>query len=35
MFKEGRTNVKDDPRTGRSLSTSPGKDVGTVKAIVG
>jgi hypothetical protein len=34
MFKEGRTNVDDDPHPGRLISASTEKDISTVKAIV-
>jgi hypothetical protein len=34
MFKEGTTNVKNDPRRGRPISAFSEKDISTVKAIV-
>jgi histone-lysine N-methyltransferase SETMAR len=34
MFKEGRTNVKDDPRHGRPITATLEKDISIVKAIV-
>jgi hypothetical protein len=34
MFKEGRTNINDDPRPGRPISATSEKDNSTVKAIV-
>jgi histone-lysine N-methyltransferase SETMAR len=34
MLKEGRTNVKDDPHTGRQISATSEKDINTLKVIV-
>jgi hypothetical protein len=34
MFKEGRTNVKNEPCPGRPISATSGKDISTFKAVI-
>jgi hypothetical protein len=34
MFKEGRTNVKDDPRLWRPISSTSEKGICNVKALI-